>query len=257
MNKIVNWMLLLLIMAIPFGCSSKGNEDAGTTELSISAAASLTDALNELKQVYESDHDDVKITLNLGSSGKLATQIEQGAPSDIFLSASQSDMERLSKKELVSGSSIVDFTKNSIVLIANKTTRDPLTSFEQLGVDAFDHLSIGEPDSVPVGRYTKEVLEHLQLWTPLQTTFVMGSNVRQVLTHVEMGNAEYGIVYSTDALVSDKVVVVAEADPAWHTPIVYPGAVVKDSKHPKQAQDFLNFLTGDDGKEILQKYGFK
>ncbi|WP_060208478.1 molybdate ABC transporter substrate-binding protein [Sporosarcina koreensis] len=257
MKKLVSWLLLLMTMAISFGCSAEGNESAKKTELLISAAASLTDALDELKEVYESEHDDVTITLNMGSSGKLATQIEQGAPSDIFLSASQSDMERLSEKELVSGSSVVDFTKNSIVLIANKSTTDPLTTFEQLGDDAFEHLSIGQPETVPVGRYTKEVLEHLQLWTPLQNKLVMGSDVRQVLTHVELGNAEYGIVYSTDALVSDKVVVVAEADPAWHTPIVYPGAVVLDSKHPGTAQDFLDFVTGDEGKEILQKYGFK
>lgn len=257
MNKLIKWLLLSMIIAILFGCSSKGNEGTEKTELSISAAASLTDALNELKQVYESEHDDVKITLNLGSSGKLATQIEQGAPSDIFLSASRSDMERLSVKVLVNESSVVDFTKNSIVVIANKSTADPLTSFEQLGDEDFDHLSIGEPDTVPVGRYTKEVLEHLQLWTPLQNKLVMGSDVRQVLTHVEMGNAEYGIVYSTDAFVSDKVVVVAEANSAWHTPVVYPGAVIKDSKHPEKAQDFLDFISGEEGKEILKKYGFK
>ncbi|HEX5563800.1 MAG TPA: molybdate ABC transporter substrate-binding protein, partial [Sporosarcina sp.] len=105
--------------------------------------------------------------------------------------------------------------------------------------------------------YAKEVLEHLNLWKPLQDKLVMGSDVRQVLTYVEMGNAEYGIVYSTDAFASDKVVVLAEASPSWHTPIVYPGAVVKDSRHHDEAQDFLDFLSGEEGKAILQKYGFK
>jgi molybdate transport system substrate-binding protein len=250
-------MLLFVLMAIPLGCSKQGVEREGKTELSISAAASLSDALTEMKKVYESKNDDVSIALNFGSSRKLATQIEQGAPADIYLSASEGDMDKMKEKGLVVDSSIVEFTENSIVLIANKSMKNPVSSFEQLDSISFDHLSIGESDTVPAGRYAKEILEHLHLWQPLKNKLVMGSDVRQVLTHVEMGNAEYGIVYSTDAFVSDKVIVVAEAEPSWHTPIIYPGAIVKDSKHQENAQDFLIFLTSKEGIEILQKYGFK
>ncbi|MFC5603371.1 molybdate ABC transporter substrate-binding protein [Sporosarcina koreensis] len=257
MKKFVQWMLLFVMLAIPFGCDKKTNEHAGRTELSISAAASLTDALTEMKKVYETKNDHVSVTLNFGSSRKLATQIDQGAPADIFLSASEEDMDKMNEKGLVVKSSIVDFTGNSIVLIANKAVNDPVDSFEQLYSLPFDHITIGEPDAVPAGRYAKEVLEHLDLWMPLKDKLVMGSDVRQVLTHVEMGNAEYGIVYSTDAFISDKVVVVAEASPSWHTPIVYPGAVVKNSNHHDEAQKFLEFLASEEGKAILQKYGFK
>lgn len=257
MKKLVQFILLFVITAIPLGCSNQSDEGERKTELSISAAASLSDALSEMKNVYESKNDDVSIALNFGSSRKLATQIEQGAPADIFLSASEEDMDKMKGEGLVIESSIVDFTENSIVLIANKSLKDPVSSFEQLNSITFDHLSIGEADSVPAGRYAKEILEHFHLWQPLQSKLVMGSDVRQVLTHVEMGNAEYGIVYSTDAFVSDKVSVVAEAESSSHTPVVYPGAVVKDTKHEEKAQDFLNFLTSKEGREILQKYGFK
>ena len=251
-------MLFLLVFAtILFGCSSNKHDESGKTELAISAAASLTDALTDLKKAYEKENDSVELSLNFGSSRKLATQIEQGAPADLFLSASSEDVERLKEKELVIDSSIVNFTENSLVLIANKFEAKRVSSFEQLVTEDFGHLSIGEPDTVPAGRYTKEVLDHLQIWLPLQNKLVMGSDVRQVLTHVEMGNAEYGIVYASDAFISDKVTVVAEADPSMHSPIVYPGAVVKDTEHPDEAHDFLDFVASEKGRAILQKYGFQ
>ncbi|MCM3637591.1 molybdate ABC transporter substrate-binding protein [Sporosarcina luteola] len=257
MKKFIKTMLLLAIAAIPLGCANKGEEGMEKKEIAISAAASLTDALTELKNVYEDEHDDVFITLNFGSSRKLATQIEQGAPADIFLSASSDDMERLKEQGLINESTIVDFTENSLVLITNNVVQNPVSSYEQLGTDKSDHISMGEPDTVPAGRYAKEVLENLQLWTPLQDKLVMGSDVRQVLTHVEMGNADYGIVYASDAWTSDKVTVVAVADPTWHSNIIYPGAVVSDSDHPSESQEFLELLSGEKGRAVLQKYGFK
>jgi len=257
LKRFYRCLLFLIVLTIPFGCANKINENVSKTEVSISAAASLTDALTELKKAYENENGNIDLMLNFGSSRKLAAQIEQGAPADIFLSASEEDMDNMERKGLIIESSIVDFATNSIVLIANKSVKNPVSSFQQLDSMAFDHLSIGEASAVPAGRYAKDVLEQLNLWTTLQDKLVMGSDVRQVLTHVEMGNAEYGIVYSTDALASDKVVVAAEANPDWHSPIVYPGAIVMDSKNPEEAQDFLVFLASYAGKEILQKYGFK
>ncbi|WP_432358894.1 molybdate ABC transporter substrate-binding protein [Sporosarcina sp. UB5] len=257
MNRFITYMFLLVIVAIPIGCSTKGEQLGAKKELVISAASSLTDALIELKHEYEYESDDVSITFNFGSSGKLATQIEQGAPVDIFLSASMVDMERLKDKALVIESTVVDFAENSLVLIVNKNVQNPITSFNQLTEEGIHHLSIGEPNTVPAGKYTKEALEHMQLWTSLQNKLVMGSDVRQVLTHVEMGNVDYGIVYATDAWFSEKVTVVAEANPSWHSRIAYPGAVVSNSKHQANAQDFLHFVAGEKGKEILRKYGFK
>ncbi|MGC8230176.1 molybdate ABC transporter substrate-binding protein [Pseudobacillus badius] len=259
------WLLIaacLLLLAAP-GCSgSKQTADDSAaapkeqTELFISAAASLTDALEQLKTSYESQHPEVTLTFNFGGSGKLAQQIKQGAPADVFLSASQQDMNTLQEKKLIQTDSRQEFAKNTLVLIANKDHSPDVSSFEKIDPKQITHLAVGEPESVPAGRYTKETLEHLQLWAPLQSKLVLGSDVRQVLTYVESNNADLGIVYSSDAQMSDKVKVIAEAKPEWHEPIVYPGAVVASSEHPQAAQAFLDYLTSEQGKKILKTYGF-
>ena len=257
MKKLSLWIVLLISTTTLFGCTSNVKERAGENELAISAAASLTDALTELTDVYGKENQGITFSLNFASSRKLATQIEQGAPADVFLSASSDDVLRLKEKGFLVESSIVDFAENSLVLISNREESNPVTSFEQLNSASFEHLSIGEPDTVPAGKYSKEVLERLGLWLPLHDKLVMGSDVRQVLTHVAMGNSDYGIVYASDAYVTDKVIVVAEADSAAHSPIIYPGAVVKDSERREEAEDFLKFVASEKGRAILQKYGFK
>ncbi|ARK23450.1 molybdate ABC transporter substrate-binding protein [Sporosarcina sp. P37] len=230
---------------------------AEEAELLISAAASLTDALEDLKDSFEKTHEGITLTYNFGSSGKLAANIENGAPSDVFLSASSKDMDTMEDKGLIVNESRTDFTSNTLVLIAHKDSDSTISSFEQIDPASIGHFAVGEPESVPAGRYTKETLEHLNLWQPLQDSLVLSSDVRQVLTYVAMGNADYGTVYSSDAFISDDVKVLAESKPEWHAPIVYPGAVVAESKHQEAAQQFLDYLTGDEGQEALQKFGFK
>lgn len=226
-------------------------------ELMVSAAASLTDALNELKTSFEAENPDTTLTFNFGSSGKLATQIAQGAPSDVFLSASQKDMDGLDEKQLIVKDTRQDFTGNALVLVAGKDSTLAISSFEELNKPEIKHIAVGEPETVPAGRYAKESLETLKLWDSLSGRMVFGSDVRQVLTFVESGNAEVGIVYSSDAAISKDVKVLATAKPEWHKPIVYPGAVVSASQHQDAAKAFLAYLTSDKGKAILQKYGFQ
>lgn len=257
MKQLSLWMTLLISTATLFGCSSNVKESAAEIELAVSAAASLTEALTELTTAYEKDNEGITFRLNFASSRKLATQIEQGAPADVFLSASSDDVWRLKENGMLIESSIVDFAENSLVLISNNEKSNPVSSFEQLKLASFNHLSIGEPDTVPAGKYTKEVLEHLGLWLSVQDKLVMGSDVRQVLTHVVMGNADYGIVYASDAFISDKVIVVAEAELTAHSPIIYPGAVVKESDYQEEAQDFLDYVASEKGRAVLQKYGFQ
>ncbi|RKD25018.1 molybdate ABC transporter substrate-binding protein [Ammoniphilus oxalaticus] len=265
-RKFSLYFLLLGLLLVPIGCSGGQSTDAGNDgadapaeniELMISAAASLTDALNEIKSVFESEHPGSTLTINPGSSGKLATQIEQGAPSDVFLSASKKDMDRLEEQGLIDKDTRVDFTNNVLVLITNKENPSNLSSFEEIDPAMIGDFAIGEPESVPAGRYTKEVFEHLNLWEPMQDKLVLASDVRQVLTYVESGNAELGVVYSSDASISDKVTIIAESNPEWHAPIVYPGAVLADTSHDELAKAFLDYLTSDAGKEVLNKYGFK
>ncbi|PIC77499.1 molybdate ABC transporter substrate-binding protein [Sporosarcina sp. P19] len=265
MKRFSFFTLFISLAVLLVGCSDTNEtEKSGAVdrekpeaELLISAAASLTDVLEELKGPFEEAHEGITVTYNFGSSGKLATTIENGAPSDLFLSASSKDMNDMEDKGLLVKESRKDFTENALVLITHKDSNRTISSFEDIDPAALDHLAVGEPESVPVGRYTKETLESLDLWESLQDKLVLGSDVRQVLTHVEMGNADYGVVYSSDAYISDDVKVLAEADAVWHEPIVYPGAVVAESKHQDAAQQFLNYLTGEEGKETLQKFGFK
>ncbi|MBD7983332.1 molybdate ABC transporter substrate-binding protein [Sporosarcina sp. Sa2YVA2] len=255
MKSISQFFFFAVILIFVTGCTSK--DETKDVEIMVSAAASLTDALNNLKNVYEENNENVLVTFNFGSSGKLATQLEQGAPSDLFLSASVKDMDKVTSLGLINEASKVNFTRNALVLITHTDSDLQMTSFEDIDPDNIGHFAVGEPESVPVGRYTKDVFDHLGMWNALKSHMVMGSDVRQVLTHVEMGNADLGVVYSSDAFISDKVKVLAEADPAWHAPIVYPGAVISEAKQPQAAQDFLDFLTSDEGKNVLKEYGFK
>ncbi len=257
MKKGVWFLVISCLLVVLAGCSAEESDmSAEPVEIMVSAAASLRDALNDMKTTFENDHENITLIFNFGSSGKLVRQIEQGAPSDVFLSASKQDMDTLEKGQLLLDETRVDFTVNELVLITNKNESLTMDSFEDIDPSTIAHFAVGEPESVPVGRYTKEVLENIGLWEPLQDKMVLGSDVRQVLTHVETGNADLGVVYSSDAKVSDKVKVLATANAEWHGPIVYPGAVVSETKHPKEAKAFLAFLSGDEGKEVLKKYGF-
>ncbi len=226
-------------------------------EIMVSAAASLTDALNEFKTTFETDHPGIVVTYNFGSSGKLAKQIGQGAPSDVFLSASAKDMNGLEEKQLIAKDTRQDFAKNELVLITGANSPVKIDSFEKLTSPSLQHIAAGEPEAVPAGRYAKEVMDALKITASLQGRMVYGSDVRQVLTFVESGNADVGIVYASDAAISKNVKVLATAKSEWHQPIVYPGAVVSASTHADAAKAFLSYLTSDKGKAILQKYGFQ
>ena len=243
---------LVLFMSL-IACSS---QEQGV-ELMVSSAASLTDALNELKPIFEEQHPHISLVFHFGSSGKLAKQIEQGAPSDVFLSASKKDMDTLEAKELIQKETRTDFAKNKLVLITNSDKPIQASSFDTIPVGQIQHFAIGEPDTVPAGRYAKETLETVGLWPSLQGKLVLGSDVRQVLTYVSSGNAELGIVYSSDATKAENIMVLAEAKKEWHHPIVYPGAVVAASTNQEEAQAFMSFISGKQGKEILAKYGFE
>ncbi|MFD2371937.1 molybdate ABC transporter substrate-binding protein [Brevibacillus sp. GCM10020057] len=236
---------------------SPAAQQAEKTEIMVSAAASLTDALNELKGPFEADNPGITLTFNFGSSGKLAQQIAQGAPSDVLLSASAKDMNGLDEKQLIAKDTRQDFARNELVLITSASNPAAIDSFEKLTDASLKHIAVGEPETVPAGRYAKEVFDTLKIGGKLNGKLVYGSDVRQVLTFVESGNADVGIVYASDAAISDKVKVLATAKSEWHKPIVYPAALVSASAHADAAKTFLAYLTSDKGKAILQKYGFQ
>jgi len=226
-----------------------------STPLLVSAAASLKEVLEEIKPLYEKAQPDINLTYNLGASGALLRQIQQGAPADIFISAAARQMNTLDQAgQLVAGTR-ANLANNKLVLIVPKGSRT-VTSFISLKKPAVKRIAMGEPRSVPAGQYAEQVLQKLGIYNEVKPKLVFGNSVRQVLAAVESGNADAGMVYMTDAKISDKVKVVVVADDAYHSPIVYPMAVLKSSKNVEAAKAFVRYLSGNEAKGILRKYGF-
>lgn len=225
------------------------------TSLTVSAAISLSPALAEIKTVYQGSNPNITITYNFGASGALGQQIQQGAPVDVFFSAATKQMNDLQQANLLINETRRNLLTNRLVLITPKNGV-ALSDFKQLTDARIKKIAIGEPQSVPVGQYTQEMLTKIGLWQQIQPKLVLGNNVRQVLTFVESGNVDAGIVYTTDAKASPKVAVRATAAENLHSPIVYPAAVIRSSRNPGAAKMFVEFLAGDRAKIVFEKYGF-
>lgn len=238
--------------------SGKAEEsgNAARTELHVAAAASLTDVMKELVAEYEKEHPDIKLVFNFGSSGALQQAIENGGGADLFYSAAQKQMNALQDSgNLVEGTR-KDLLENDVVLIVPKEGGKDIKSFEDLTREDVRHIALGEPKGVPVGQYTEEILTKLGILDQVKAKAVYGSDVRQVLSWTETGDADCGVVYATDAAVSDKVNVAAKAPKDSHKPVIYPAAVIKDTKHLEEAKDFLAFTASDKAKAIFETYGF-
>ena len=245
---------LLLVMGLPILTSSPVSAQSNNNLL-ISAAASLKEALEEIKPLYQQSKPNVNINYNFGSSGALQQQIEQGAPADIFISAAKKQVDALEQKGLLVPGTRNIIAKNRLVLVVPKNVVG-ITSFYSLKDAKVKKIAIGEPRSVPAGQYAQQVLEKLKIWSDIKSKLVFANNVRQVLASVESGNADAGLVYITDAKISDKVKVVVTADEKYHSPIIYPLAVVKRSKNVDAAKEFSQFLSSNQAKSVFKKYGF-
>ncbi|MCZ2498695.1 molybdate ABC transporter substrate-binding protein [Xylophilus sp. Kf1] len=228
---------------------------ASAQTLTVSAAASLTDAFKELGPRFEAGRPGATVRFNFAASGALLQQIAQGAPVDVFASADQATMNRADEQKLIEAPSRRDFVTNSLVLIEPAQGGTGVRSLQDLGGAAVRRIAIGKVATVPVGAYTRQVLEGARLWEPLGPKLVQADSVRQVLDYVGRGEVDAGFVYATDAaLAAGKVTVVAT--PTGHTPVRYPVAVVADSRQKALAQDFVAFLGGADARAVLGRYGF-
>jgi molybdate transport system substrate-binding protein len=221
----------------------------------VSAAISLKDALDELGRTFEQRHPGTKITFNYAGSGTLQHQIEQGAPVDIFFSAAEKQMDALESQGLIAAGTRRTVVANELVLIVPAGS-GAVRSFQDLARPEVKIIAVGEASTVPAGMYARQTLEHLGLAAVTEKKSVYAKDVRQVLTYVETGNADAGIVYQTDARISSKVRVVASAPVASHEPILYPAAIVKNAKEPAAAREFLEFLGGAEASAVFAKYGF-
>jgi molybdate transport system substrate-binding protein len=241
-------MLALLASA---GCTAHNEAKI----LTVSVAASLQNAMTELARAFERSRPGVRLQFNFGGSGTLAQHIEQGAPVDVFFAAAPKPMDALARKSLIVPETRRDIVRNRIVLIAKRGSTAP-DSFAALTAEAVKLVALGDPASVPAGDYGRQVLESLKLWTGVQHKLVLAKDVRQVLTYVETGNAEAGIVYATDAMESAKVRVAETAPEDSHTPVIYPAAVIAGSRNPAAARAFVAFLSGSEAREVFTRRGF-
>lgn len=239
----------------PQRASEANSPAASSIALTVSAAASLQTALTDLQAIYAETQPDIRLSYNFGSSGSLQQQIEQGAPVDLFISAAPTQMNALETKGLLRNETRRDLLTNQVVLIAPKADT-ALKDFQGLTDRAIERIAIGDPASVPAGKYAQEVFASLGLTADVQPKLILGKDVRQVLSYVETGNVDAGIVYTTDAKVSDRVRAVATAPPQSHSPIVYPIAVLQQSEQPEAAIAFAQFLSSDRAQTVFKQYGF-
>ncbi|NEU64466.1 molybdate ABC transporter substrate-binding protein [Paenibacillus sp. ALJ109b] len=225
-------------------------------ELTISAAASLTDAMKEIETNFEAANPNVELNFNFGASGALQQQIEQGAPADVFVSAATKNMNALVDEKLIASGDQKNLLQNSLVAIIPADSSDTVTSEKDLTADSIKTVAIGIPESVPAGTYAKEALTNAKLWDQLEGKLVQGKDVRQVLQYVETGNADAGFVYKTDALTSDQVKIAFEVDKNSYTPANYPVGIIEGTKHRTEAEQFYTYLQTPEVLDVFAKYGF-
>lgn len=249
MRKNMKKLTILLFSLFMVSCASHPDK----TEITVLAAASMKDALEAIKESYQGD---VIINYSYGASGTLQTQIEQGAPADIFLSASPKQMRVLEEKNLLDSSTKRVLLENELVLITNKN-EESIQKMKDISSSKISGIALGDIAHVPAGQYAKESLIYLDLYDDITDKIVYGSDVRTVLSWVEEGVVDAGIVYSSDAKTSDKARVVDVFPSASHSPIQYPMAMIKNSKEPEAAKDFLKFLQGEEATQIFIRNGFK
>lgn len=225
-------------------------------DITVFAAASMTNVLQDINQDFAKQYPNDKVTFSFASSSVLAKQIEQDAPVDVFISADLKWMNYLKEKQPAKTQNIRALVKNDLVLIAPKdsllnTTNIQAVDFSKILANGY--LSVGDPAHVPAGKYARQALEHYGLWQQLEPKLARAKNVRDALSFVERGESPLGIVYSTDAKVSDKVKVIAIFPTESYGEIVYPAATVSDKA---EAKTFLDFLYTPKAKAKFEAAGF-
>jgi molybdate transport system substrate-binding protein len=222
----------------------------------VAAASSLTNAFQDIAKEYEKAHPGSRVLFNFGASGQLLQQISRGAPVDVFASADEETMDRAESQNLIENGSRANFAANKLLVVSPADSTLVLSSLADLSAPTLRRIALGNPDSVPVGRYSKAAIEKAGLWDRLSPKFVYTQNVRQSLDYVSRGEVEAGFVYATDAAIASSKVRTALEVPT-EKPIMYPIAAVKGNNSQNRAQEFIAFVRSEAGQKVLEKYGFK
>lgn len=235
-------VLLLSVLCAP---------PALAAEITVSGAASLTNVFTEIKPLFEKKYPGDTVALNFAASNPLLQQIREGAPVDVFASADQETMDKARAEKLIDPATRKNFAANSLVLIA--PAGSALKSVKEL--KPIMRIAIGNPDSVPAGRYARDALTTAGLYDGLKAAYIQGNNVRQVLDYVSRGETDAGFVYATDAVAAGNKVRVVETL-GGHKPILYPVALVMTGKNKEAGKRFVDFLFTPEAGAVLAKGGF-
>lgn len=252
--RIIKAILVLIIVSCLLFSGCKNAQSAGTGELTVSAAASLKEPIEKIAELYEKETN-VKININLGSSGSLQKQIEEGAPVDLLISAQKSQVDALINKGLIEKGTCKELLTNSLVLIVSNNYDKIINSMDALKNKDIK-LALGEAETVPAGLYAKEFLQNIKLWESLKDRIIYTMDVKAVLNYVESGDAEAGIVYRSDAVNLKSSYIAYMIPTNTHQPIIYPAVVMEKSNNKASAKDFIEFLGKSQSREVFQKYNF-
>ena len=237
-----------------FLCGVLWGAAAHAQTLTVSAASSLSNAMREVVQLFEAAHPGVQVRLNTGGSGSLLQQIRAGAPVDVLATADQTTMDQAQQAGLLRAGSRADFVANQLVLVVPSNASKP-SRLADLAGNGYSRIAMGNPDSVPVGRYTKTVLEAQGLWASVQPKMIYTANVRQALDYVARQEVQAGFVYATDARLMPEQVQVAMTLPTPE-PVRYPIAVIQSTTQPAAALSFVQFVRGVQAQAVFARFGF-
>jgi molybdate transport system substrate-binding protein len=224
-------------------------------EITVSAAASLSNAFNEIARNYEAMYPGAKVAMNFSASGTLLQQIAKGAPVDVLATADQETMDLAAKQGLLMAGERRNFAGNTLVVVVPFKSGNAIKRLEDLGLPSIKRIAIGLPASVPAGRYTRQALDKSMLWSAVELTAIHTQNVRQALDYVARGEVDAGFVYSTDAQLMPAKVRTAFAVPV-DPPILYPISVLSRSRNSDEAKRFAAYLMSAAGQLVMAKYGF-
>jgi molybdate transport system substrate-binding protein len=251
LNACLYLCTLFALLLFTAACDNKER----SKEILVASAASLQPVMNELKEIYEARNQNNRISFTFAGSGTLEQQIKEGAPMDLFLSASVKQMDSLEEGDYLLPNTYINLLENEIVLIKGKRSTLELSGFED--ILSASVIAIGNPESVPVGQYAKEVFTYLGIWNEVSAKATLGKDVTEVLSWVSSGNADAGVVYRTDAVSNAGVEIIAAAPKDSHSRVLYTAAVIRASKLQKEAKHFLEFLTTEEAKRVFLSYGFQ
>ena len=264
--RLFSILLLSMLLALIGACGNANStetvreEGAGGTSseemegiITVSAAASLTDAMNDIARLFKEENPGVQVDYNFGGSGALRQQIMQGAPVDLFFSASASDFQAVVEEGYIDEENALNLLANELVLITSKGSKT-VTSFDDLS--NAKQIAIGNPESVPAGKYSVEAYKSMGIMEELEELLVFAEDVRAVLTYVETKSVDAGTVYRTDAMISEKVEIVDTAPAESHESIIYPVGVVNHSDNEDAVKAFYEYLQTDTARNVFEEYGF-